>query len=31
MNEATTAADTLLTAARDALASMRSARNSLQA
>jgi 3-hydroxyisobutyrate dehydrogenase len=30
-NEATTAGDTLLTAARDALASMRSARNSLQA
>jgi 3-hydroxyisobutyrate dehydrogenase len=31
MNEATTAGDTLLTAARDALASMRSARNSPQA
>jgi len=31
VNEATTAGDTLLTAARDALASMRSARNSLQA
>jgi 3-hydroxyisobutyrate dehydrogenase len=30
-NEATTAGDTLLTAARDALASMRSARNPLQA